>query len=139
MTHTGVTPRFTSTFVRGLSPVRKRREIARKHCGAVNCVCSLEGGSDLPALARRGEHPARRARSRAANDPLGPAPRREADVTRLMENSRLRTDYKDLRVLTHSAPLRALRENSKICPMSGTCIFHKVCKIMDVTKDAQHG
>ncbi|MEK9163248.1 MAG: histone deacetylase [Chloroflexota bacterium] len=63
---------------------KKLAEIARKHCEG-KIVFVLEGGYDLPALSHGVVNTLRGALDLAANDPLGPAPRREADVTRLME------------------------------------------------------
>ncbi|MBI4630135.1 MAG: histone deacetylase [Chloroflexi bacterium] len=59
-------------------------EIARKHCGG-KIVFVLEGGYDLSALSHGVVNTMRGALDLAANDPLGPAPRREPDVTRLIE------------------------------------------------------
>ncbi len=62
--------------------------IARRHCGG-KVVFVLEGGYDLPALSHGVVNTMRGALDLAANDPLGPAPRREADVTRLIEKLKI--------------------------------------------------
>ena len=59
-------------------------EIARTHCGG-KIVFVLEGGYDLPALSHGVINTMRGAHDLAANDPLGPAPHREPDATRLIE------------------------------------------------------
>jgi len=67
---------------------KKLAAIARKHCGG-KVVFVLEGGYDLPALSHGVVNTLRGALDLPANDPLGPAPRREADVTRLIEKLKI--------------------------------------------------
>ena len=63
-------------------------EIAHRHCDG-RIVFILEGGYDLAALANSAANTMRGALGLPINDPLGPAPRPEPDVTSLLD--RLKT------------------------------------------------